>query len=356
MSRVTRINWVNTLFLILVPIAGIVGAALLCLYSHVSWPTWLLAGILFIAGGLSITAGYHRLFAHKTYEAAWPVKWFFVLFGSSVFEGSVLEWSTDHRNHHRYTDTPQDPYNIKQGFWHAHMGWLFTLDSSQRNFSNVEDLMKSRLLRVQNRCFPVFATFMGFVLPTAIAALWGEALAGFIIAGCLRVTICHHGTFCINSLCHILGKQRYSDKVSARDNWLSALVTFGEGYHNYHHRFPLDYRNGIRFYQYDPSKWLIRGLYYLGLAKNLKQIPHYRIIQARVETHQHLMANKTAPHMLEQLHASMVQMIATVKELESVYAESKLKECRLKLKHARHELSQLFSAWQREVRLIPTPA
>jgi stearoyl-CoA desaturase (Delta-9 desaturase) len=347
MSQNKHINWTNTLFLILVPIIGIVGTVLFCVFSLVSWPTWVLTGGMLVLGGMSITAGYHRLFSHKTYQAVWPVRLFFVLFGSSTFEGSVLEWSTDHRNHHRYSDTDQDPYSIKKGFWHAHMGWLFTLDVSKRDYSNVEDLKKSWLLRLQHDYFIPFAVVMGFLLPAGIASLWGDPLAGFIIAGALRITVGHHGTFCINSLCHALGKRRYSDKSSARDNWLSALLTFGEGYHNYHHRFPLDYRNGIRFYQYDPSKWLVRSLAYLGLASNLHRIPKYRIIQARVETQKRLIAEKLHHPVLESLHESIVQAITSIKKFESIYAESKCKEYRIKLKRAKSELANLFYAWNR---------
>ena len=202
------------------------------------------------------------------------------MFGAATFEGSALEWCTDHRNHHCYTDTDRDPYSVKHGYWHAHIGWLFTLDPSKRNFANVAELQNSALIRFQHRYYIVISILMGFVLPTVIASFWGEPLAGFVIAGALRITLSHHSTFCINSLCHILGKRKYSDKITARDNWLSALVTFGEGYHNYHHRFPIDYRNGVRLYQFDPGKWLVRGLSFVGLAKNLRYISKKRILES----------------------------------------------------------------------------
>jgi stearoyl-CoA desaturase (Delta-9 desaturase) len=357
LSDKRRINWVNTLFLIAMPIIGIVGTVLFCVFSLVSWPTWILAAVMLTAGGLSITAGYHRLFSHRTYKAAWPIRLFFVLFGSATFEGSVLEWSTDHRNHHRYTDTDKDPYSVKKGFFHAHMGWLFTINNDDRDYSNVEDLKKDRLLRFQYRYYRAFAIGMGFLFPTAIAALWGDPLGGLIVAGALRITLGHHGTFCINSLCHTIGKRRYSDQISARDNWLSALVTFGEGYHNYHHQFALDYRNGVRFYQYDPSKWLIWGLSRVGLASNLHRVPKYRVIQARIETHQRLMAAKpqAQPVVLEQLQDAIMQLINKIREFEKQYAESKLKSYRVKLKQARGDLKSLFSAWKRARTLQALP-
>jgi stearoyl-CoA desaturase (Delta-9 desaturase) len=346
MSKISTINWTNTLFLILTPLVGVIGTALLCTFSSISWHTWVLAGSMLILGGISITAGYHRLFSHRTYQAAWPIRLFFVLFGSAVFEGSVLEWSTDHRNHHRYTDTKQDPYNIKQGFWHAHIGWLLSLDQSKRDFSNVEDLQESLMLRLQNRHFIALASLMGFFLPMAIASLWGEPLAGLIVAGALRITVAHHSTFCINSLCHILGKQPYSDKTSARDNWLSALATFGEGYHNYHHQFPLDYRNGVRLHQFDPGKWLIYTFKKLGLAKNLHRIPEYRIIQSRMEMYNQSTHDKPQQAILQQLHEAIIKISSTIKEYEKNYAESKCQEYRNKLKQAKSELKNLFRSWQ----------
>jgi len=347
MTQHRHINWINTLFLTLTPIIGIGGTVLLYLFSVVHWQTWVLAGAMLFVGGFSVTAGYHRLFSHKTYKAVWPVRLLFVLFGAATFEGSVLEWSTDHRNHHRYTDTDKDPYSVKVSFWHAHIGWLLTLDETMRDFSNIDDLKQSRILRLQHRYYLVLSTVMGIVFPTAVAALWGNALAGFIIAGALRIVIAHHCTFFINSLCHTLGKRTYSDKNTARDNWLSAFVTFGEGYHNYHHKFPLDYRNGVRFYQFDPTKWIIRGLSYVGLASELRRVPRYRIIQVMVEAHQRLMVAKPQHSVLSSLQESILKTIANIREFEMAYATSRSKEYRIKIKHAKSELQGLFHTWKR---------
>jgi len=347
MTQAKLINWTNTMFLTVTPIVGIVGAILLCSFSLVHWQTWVLAGALFVISSLSITAGYHRLFAHKAYRAAWPVRLFFILFGAAAFEGSVLEWATDHRDHHRYTDTDKDPYSVKKGFWHAHMGWLLRLDSKKRHFNNVDDLKKSSLLRLQHRYYLLFSILMGFGFPTALAALWGDPLSGLIIAGALRIAIAHQSTFCINSLCHILGQRSYSKKISACDNWFSALITFGEGYHNYHHRFPVDYRNGVRLYHFDPTKWLICGLSYIGLASQLRRIPRYRIIQVMVEADQRLVAVKPRHHLLYSLQESIMKTIAKIREFERAYARCRSREYRIKIKYAKSELRDLFYAWKR---------
>lgn len=344
----------NILFFSMLPIISIVGTTLLCYYSKVSWPTWMLAGCFYLACGLVLSAGYHRLFSHRAYSAPFLIRFLFMLIGSAKFEGSVLEWAVDHRNHHLYSDTEKDPYSITKGFWHAHMGWIFTLDESKRDYSNVKDLEKSAMLRLQHKYYLSISCLMGFVVPAAIAALWGEALAGLIVAGGLRITLGHHSTFCINSLCHFIGKSPYSNKITARDNWLSALVTFGEGYHNYHHQFPLDYRNGVRFHQFDPAKWFIFSLSHLGLASRLHRIPHHRIIQARIEAHRQSYAmqyrstqNQTAKyHKLEQLQESMLRLIASIKEFERALVESDVTEYSVKIKAAKKELTMLFSQWK----------
>jgi stearoyl-CoA desaturase (delta-9 desaturase) len=348
MSCRQHFNKTNIIFFTLTFVISLIGSIYLWVFSTIAVSTWVLAASLFFASGLSITAGYHRLFTHSTYTATWPIRLLFVLIGSGTFEGSVLEWATDHRNHHCYTDTEKDPYNIKQGFWHAHMGWLFTLDPDKRNFSNVADLQKSRLLRLQHRYYTPISVMMGFILPAAIASLWGEPIAGLIIAGGLRITLFHQSTFCINSLCHILGSRDYSKKTSACDNWLSALLTCGEGYHNYHHTFPSDYRNGIRFYQYDPGKWLIFALSRMGLASNLRRVPVYRVIEYRIKAYKKSTPSKQK-QLIEQLQKLILQKISTIKQMEKLYLQSKLKDYSVKLKTAQKQLDILFQQWKKNV-------
>jgi stearoyl-CoA desaturase (Delta-9 desaturase) len=347
-KNTTHINWVNTIFLATLTFFSIIGALLALLYSTVTWPTWVLAGCFFVAAGLGVTAGYHRLFSHKTYTAPWPIQLMFTLLGSATLTGSVIEWSADHRNHHRYTDTKKDPYNIKQGFWYAHIGWILTRDYSKRDLDNVDDLQAIWFLRLQDREWLglTVSIMTGLLLPMAIASLWGEAMGGLFIAGGLRIIAGHHAVFCINSICHVFGKSNYSKQISARDSWVTALFTLGEGYHNYHHQFPLDYRNGIKWYHFDPSKWLIFAFSKVGLASNLHRIPNYRIIQARVEAHQSELQTQQSHPLLERLQESILQATSMIKQYEKTYAKSKLKEHRLKLTEAKKELAALFSNWK----------
>lgn len=321
-TKQNKINWLNTIFLIVTPIVGIAGTVLLCSFGMVMWQTWVLFGVGALLAGMGITGGYHRLFSHVTYKANPIVRFVMVLLGSMAFEGSVFEWSSDHRNHHRYVDTEKDPYNINQGFWYAHMGWLIRLDTSKRDFSNIQDLTSSRLLRLQHQYFALIATFTGIILPALIASLWGNALAGLIVAGVLRVVVTMHSTFLINSLCHYIGSRPYSNTQTARDNWVTALLTNGEGYHNYHHQFALDYRNGVRYFQFDPTKWLIFTLSKIGLASDLKRIDDSKILAYRLKAEEERLKQRFAhdnmivTQKIEPLKTNITQLLAKISELE----------------------------------------
>ncbi len=330
--KTKKINWLNTLYLTLNTGIAIVGTIILAVMGMVYWQTIVLTVVLAIFGGISITGGYHRLFSHRAYDAAWPVRLFYVLFGAATFEGSVSEWCTDHRNHHLYTDTDKDPYSIKGGFWHAHMGWLFTLDADKRDYSNVADLQKDPLVRFQNKFFIPIAIIIGYCLPIAIAFFgWGDWLGGLIIASALRIVFSQQTTFFINSICHMFGKLTYSDKSTARDNWVTALFTFGEGYHNFHHKFPIDYRNAIRFYQFDPTKWLIRTLAFLGLAKNLKTVSMQKILAYKLimdkkrltDTAKKITLSNTNKELVQNLYDNIMQLIHKTDKLEKAYQSLK---------------------------------
>ena len=234
----------------------------------------ILALFYFIACGLSITAGYHRLVAHRAYKCHPALELFFLLFGAAAWQGSALEWGADHVQHHAYTDTNRDPYDISRGFWYAHVGWLFRKTSP----SAVPSFLKTDQLIVwQHRYYVAIAVMVSFVVPFLIAGT-----GGLLLAGVVRTFAGHHVTWFINSWAHVGTKRPYNPTISASDNWFLAFFTFGEGYHNYHHAFPTDYRNGIRALSFDPSKWLIWSLSLLGVTWDLKRIGAVRQWRQRV--------------------------------------------------------------------------
>jgi stearoyl-CoA desaturase (delta-9 desaturase) len=242
----------------------------------------------FISTGMSITLGYHRLFSHLTFQASPIVKIYTLLFGAAAFEGSALGWCADHRRHHKHVDHEEDPYDISRGLFHAHIGWLLFRRSLDTPLTWVRDLQKDRLVWFQHQYYVPIALLMGFVVPAAIGWAWGgpvAALGAFLIAGVARIVFVHHTTFFINSLCHWIGDRPYSSHCSARDSFLMALFTFGEGYHNFHHEFQHDYRNGVKPWQFDPTKWTIWLLSKIGLVKNLRTVNEEKILKAQIAEH-----------------------------------------------------------------------
>jgi len=276
------LEWVSIIFLTLTPVVGILGTTLWTI--HVGFQWWMLAlcvGMYFLVG-LSICAGYHRYFSHKTYECAKVVQLFYAVFGAMAAQNTILDWSAGHRRHHRHTDDDWDPYNIKRGFWWAHIFWVFV--RTPNDYSNSPDLVRNRVVKWQQRHYKSLLIVAGFGLPTLIGALCGDWLAGLLWGGFLRIVVTHHSTFFVNSLAHTWGNRRYDPEISACDNWAVALLTLGEGYHSFHHKFPGDYRNGIRWYHWDPAKWLIRSLEFVGLAQRLKRVPDEKIEGAEMSS------------------------------------------------------------------------
>ena len=244
----------------------------------VSGRTLGLAGVWFFLSSTAITAGYHRLFAHATYHASWPLELFYLLAGAAAFQGSALQWSTQHRDHHTFTDQPRDPYNIKLGFWYAHMGWV--VRRTDPDYGRVKDLRKSSLIHLQHTLYYPIALMLCFVLPFAIGTLWNEGVGALMVAGFLRLTIQWHMTFCVNSVAHCYGSQKYSTKYSARGSWWLSFLVWGEMDHNFHHSFPNDFRTGTHWYDFDPSKWGIFLCSKVGLASNLRATDPDRIQRA----------------------------------------------------------------------------
>lgn len=271
-------DWVNIVFLSLTPIIGVAGTAAYTYFFGFEW--WMLALLLvtYLMVGLSICAGYHRYFSHKSYECAAIIQYFYAICGAMAHQNSILAWASRHRAHHTHVDTDWDPYNIKRGFWWAHIVWVF-YDSP---YEKGRDLEKNKIVLWQHRWHNLLGLGFGFGIPLAVGALFGKPLAGLLWGGFLRVTVIHHTTFLVNSLSHTIGSQEFDPEGSARDNWLVAFLTLGEGYHSFHHRYPSDFRNGVRWYHWDPSKWFIASLKAAGLASNLRSTPPPLIEQARI--------------------------------------------------------------------------
>ncbi|EIW55454.1 delta 9-fatty acid desaturase protein [Trametes versicolor FP-101664 SS1] len=265
------VKWPNMISIVVTHILAIYGG----LYVTPKPSTAVLAIVLYFVSTLGITAGSHRLWSHRSFKASAPLRLFLVLAGGSAVQGSAYWWAKVHRSHHRYIDTDKDPYSAQRGFLFTHVGWIvFYTDVAPGGGVDLSDLHKDKILMWQHNNRALVWLLCGYILPTVIPGyFWGDWAGGLFYSTALRLTACYHSVWCINSLAHMLGHAPFDDKHTPRDHLFTALVTMGEGYHNFHHQFPMDYRNAFRWYQYDPTKWFIAACGALGLASNLRTFP-----------------------------------------------------------------------------------
>jgi stearoyl-CoA desaturase (delta-9 desaturase) len=278
------INWVTTILFTALPLAALTVVPWYGLAHGYSVSAWVIAFVFLWASGLAITAGYHRLWAHRAYSAHWSVRVPLMLFGAQALQNSILIWASQHRTHHRFVDDwDKDPYSARRGFWFSHMGWILrNYPSGVNDFTNARDLERDPVVMFQHRFYLPLTLAMNIGLPLLAGWIVGDVWGVFLLAGVLRLVLNLHFTWFINSLAHMWGSQPYTDENTARDNTALAFLTYGEGYHNFHHIFQNDYRNGVKWWHFDPTKWLIAGLSYVGLASNLKRVPDLWIQRAQV--------------------------------------------------------------------------
>lgn len=328
------------------------------------------AGLLIFSGalvfitGLGITAGYHRLMSHNAYKTNRAVEAILLFFASMATQGSALRWCYDHRLHHAYVDTDRDPYSIQKGFWYAHILWMFC-KSREIEPRVVSDLMRSPLIRFQHRYYGLCFLTTNLLSFLFTGWLFGDWAGAFVWAVLARLFTLHHLTWFINSLAHTWGSQSYSREHSAVDSYILCLLTFGEGYHNYHHTFPNDFRNGIRWYHFDPTKWLIWTLSKFKLAWGLKKVDNVRITRQLMQDHCRILLEKIQRSFTDQKS----QLEETVKELQEAVvarftrlnelieaskqsARKDMKKLALELKEAKRGLKEDWQRWKTVARQI----
>lgn len=275
-AKLVQIHWFRAIFLVVYQLLLLSSLPFYFYYFTPKLSVVVSTIVLLYATGLSITMGYHRLYSHRTYRVHPSIEWILLFFGTMALEGSALRWSYDHRMHHARVDTDDDPYSIKRGFWHAHFFWLFEKRPAIEP-KVVPDLMKNPLVMFQDKYYDGLAISTNLTAFVVLGFILGDFLGSFILITWTRIFLLHHFTWFINSLAHWWGEKPFNKELSAVDNYFIALLTFGEGYHNYHHTFANDYRNGICWFHFDPSKWLIWSLHKMGLAYGLKQVDPYTI-------------------------------------------------------------------------------
>jgi stearoyl-CoA desaturase (Delta-9 desaturase) len=240
---------------------------LLAIFTGARWQDWAACFALVALRMFGVTAGYHRYFAHRTYKTSRVGQFLLAFIAQTSVQKGALWWAAHHRDHHRYSDTERDPHSpIRYGFWYAHVGWLFD-DTNETDYARVKDLAKYPELVVLNKLHLLPPIVLGFAVWLALG--WSGLWIGFM----LSTVISWHTTFAINSMTHIVGKQRFQSGDHSLNHWLLALLTFGEGWHNNHHYFQSSTRQGFFWWEIDLSYYILRALAVVGLVWDLKEPP-----------------------------------------------------------------------------------
>jgi len=269
-----------------VPVIALLVVAWQVWEDALRWSDLVVFAVTYLATGLGVTVGFHRLLTHRAFQTTPAVRGVLAAVGSAAIEGPVISWVADHRKHHTFSDRFGDPHSphvdhgggwrgALKGLWHAHVGWLFVHTQRGARDRYARDLLGDPVVRFVDRTFVVWVA-AGLAFPFALGGVlsqsWHGAFTGLLWGGAVRMLVVHHVTYSINSVCHFFGRRTFrTDDHSRNVGWL-ALLTFGESWHNNHHAFPTSARHGLRRRQLDPSAWVIAGLERAGLAWNVVRI------------------------------------------------------------------------------------
>jgi stearoyl-CoA desaturase (delta-9 desaturase) len=271
-----RVDWTR-----IVPFVGMHLACLAVFWVGTSPVAVGVAIAMYVLRMFAITGFYHRYFSHRTFKTSRPAQFVFAVIGASAVQRGPIWWAAHHRHHHAHSDRATDVHSPTQrGFLWSHMGWFLSRGHFAPDLGRVRDLLRYPELRWLDR-FDILVpallavallglgSFLGRAAPQLGTDGWQMLVWGFFIS----TVACYHGTYTINSLCHVWGRRRYATGDDSRNNWLLALITLGEGWHNNHHRYPMSVRQGFYWWEIDITYYLLRGLAALGVVWDLKPVP-----------------------------------------------------------------------------------
>ncbi len=267
---------------IIIPFVALIGAATLAWGWGLSWLNVGLTAGFYVLSGTSITVGYHRLFTHGSFKAKRPLRIILAIAGMMALQGEVTVWVADHRRHHAFSDRDGDPHSpwrygsgvlaLAKGFWHAHLGWILGRDKTNKE-RFAPDLMADRDIQTADRLVPLWMG-LSLVLPALIGGVatlsWWGALTAFFWASLVRISLLHHVTWSINSVCHMIGARPFRSRDRAANFWPLAILSFGESWHNSHHADPTCARHGVRRGQLDISARMIWVFEKFGWARDVR--------------------------------------------------------------------------------------
>src|SRR4051794_35668054 len=286
----TTAHRISNLAGVVLPLLAVLAAVVLLWNTLVDWTDLALLAVMYVATGLGITVGFHRMLTHRSFATYRPVQYAWAILGSVAVQGPVISWVADHRKHHAFTDEDGDPHSphghgsglrgALHGLWYAHTGWLLETQGTAQKRRYARDLLEDPGMRVISRAFPLLV-LLGLAIPFGLGFLLtgtlAGALTGLLWGGAVRIFLVHHVTWSINSVCHFFGTRRYeTDDMSTNVFWL-ALPSLGESWHHNHHAFPRSASHGLRWWEIDVSALAIGGLEKLGLARNVVRIDETRM-------------------------------------------------------------------------------
>ncbi|HLZ21604.1 MAG TPA: acyl-CoA desaturase [Ktedonobacterales bacterium] len=262
------------LVVVVVPLLATAFAIRLLWARAVSWSDLILLAVMYSAVALGVTVGYHRMLTHRSFRPHPVVKLVLLVLGSMSLEGSALQWASTHTKHHAESDKEGDPHSPVEGFFHAHLGWIFKDREADPQIYG-RHLLKDPIVMFVSRTFLLWVV-LSLAIPFAAGGLiggWHGAWTGLLWGGLVRIFLNHHVTWSVNSVCHTLGKREFETTDRSRNEWVVGLLAFGEGWHNNHHAFPRSAFHGLHWWQFDLSGYLIWTLERLGLAHDVYRVP-----------------------------------------------------------------------------------
>ncbi len=323
----SKLNFIGVFALILYPLLIVALVVNYVIDYQFGWFELILTLVGYYMANISVGVGLHRLWSHDTYKANKYVEFVLAILTAGTLQGPALSWASNHYRHHTFTDTENDPHTPLKyksrlmGFLWSHIGWMLVGEGSYKSIDKLTmvKLGRNKVLRWQLQYYWQIAIAMNTVVPALVGYIAGGTLlaayAGFLFIGLARA-IQQQVTFFVNSLCHFVGTQKYTDGTS-RDIWWLAILLLGENWHNFHHAFPSDYRNGARWYQFDVHKWIIYAMSKLGLAWDLK---------------------RTAPVRVEARMAQTIELFTKLKQEQLQLLQDKITELSLACQHKFKEL------------------
>jgi stearoyl-CoA desaturase (delta-9 desaturase) len=256
-------KWLKSL-----PFMGMHLACLAVIFTGITPLALMLCAGLYFIRMFGITAGYHRYFAHRAYKTSRAFQFVLAWLGCSALQKGPLWWASHHRQHHRHSDTEQDVHSpITRSIWWAHLGWILVPDYDQTDWVSIKDFVRFPELRWLNRHYWLPGSLLGVVC--YLLSGWSGLFCGFF----LSTVLLYHGTFTINSLCHVFGKKRFATADESRNNFWLALLTMGEGWHNNHHHYQSSANQGFYWWEIDLSFYVIQFLGLLGLVWDIRKPP-----------------------------------------------------------------------------------